>query len=299
MKNIGSRLSLFAALLIGFAAMPAAAQSTWSFGASGCGVTGSGTSTSAGCTTDNISATATAWSSNPSGSAFARASMSYYSGGGLGISSAGESGSPAHSIESQNADEAILLDFGGKNVSLTQLTVGWSYNDTDITVLRWAGAASGPVMSSILGTADLIASGWEAVQSSDIDGATTNNLTTFGNDTMTINTTATSSWWLVTAYFGATSGDLETGQSSSTTKVCTGGYRSNGICRSWSNQTVTINNYDYFKLKSVSASYTESGPGPGPSVPEPASLALAGLALAGLASQRRRRGQRSAQVVTH
>lgn len=303
MKNM-LRFSLYAAVvgLASAATWPAAAQSTWNFGGSGCAIQGSGTSTQASCTSNDVSATATAYSSSPSGSNFVRATMTYWSGSGIGIYSANESGSPQHSIESQGADEAVLIDFGNKNVSLTELKVGWSYNDTDITVLRWTGtAAPGPSLTSTAGAASLVSKGWEIVKSADLDGVATNNGTTFGQNTMTIDTTATSSWWLVTAYFGSSSNDLETGETTttSTTKTCTKYYYSGGPCKTWSNvtTTTTINNYDYFKLLSVSGKCTsqtngnacDGTPPPSSGVPTPGSMALAGLGLGGLLIRRRRR----------
>lgn len=222
--------------------------------------------------------------------------MQYWSGSGIGIYSQNESGQPQHSIESQGADEVVLLDFGNKNVSLTELKVGWSYNDTDITVLRWTGtAAPGPSLTSTAGAASLVSQGWEIVKSADLDGVATNTGSTFGASTMTIDTTATSSWWLVTAYFGSSSNDLETGETTTTTKTCKT-YYWNGTCKTWSNVTTTVNNYDYFKLLSVSGKCTsqtngnacDGTPPPSSGVPTPGSMALAGLGLGGLLLRRRR-----------
>jgi hypothetical protein len=98
-----------------------------------------------------------------------------------------------------------------------------------------------------------------------MDGAATSTGTNYGTTSMSLTSSATaSSWWIVSAYFGGNSGNLD---------------RDN----------------DFFKLLTVSGCVgtfvngkcSAGSTGTGNSVPVPGTLALAGLGLAAFAWRRR------------
>lgn len=266
MKMLRGTVGL-AALLVGGAA---SAQSTFTLNLSSSSNTGvlSCAQNSAGCTHNGVNGKFSAWATTTDDptTLLQTATISDQNGSGIGVTSGGEAtGSPNHAIDSSGKDELVLINFGSQRVSLTGVSSGWSQTDTDVSLLRWTGS-SAPNLStmSLTGSASgLLASGWALVASSDMDGAATSNGTTYGTTSMSLpNSTAASSWWIVSAYFGANSGNLD---------------RDN----------------DFFKLLTVSGclgtfvnGHCTTG-GTGNSVPVPGTLALAGLGLAGSAWRRR------------
>jgi hypothetical protein len=193
-----------------------------------------------------------------------------HNGAGIGINSSDTNtpeGPPNHAVDSEGRDELLLINFGSQRVSLTGVSSGWSQTDTDVSLLRWTGS-SAPNLSnmSLTGSSNgLLASGWALVASADMDGAATSTGTNYGTTSMSLTSSATaSSWWIVSAYFGGNSGNLD---------------RDN----------------DFFKLLTVSGCVgtfvngkcSAGSTGTGNSVPVPGTLALAGLGLAAFAWRRR------------
>ncbi|WP_367849397.1 exosortase-dependent surface protein XDP1 [Rhodoferax sp. WC2427] len=245
------------------------AMADWSF-ASGTTGTPSGTT---------ITSTATAMSTTGSGSVFAAATATAWTGG-LGVAATGEAtGSPEHSTDNATNTDAILLSFSS-SVVLTGITSGWTWkdgaavgtaayaSDSDASVLRYIGTATtaAAVTTATLGktVAQLTAvgGGWTLV--SQIA-----NLVT-GSNASTGDTTLGSSWWLISAY--------------------NSGYASVATTTS-SAANLLDNGNDYFKLLAVAGVATPSTS----KVPEPGSLALVGAGLLGfLASRRKSKGKTAA-----
>jgi hypothetical protein len=207
----------------------------------------------AGFQTTNILSTTTIVAEN----------IQYY-GPGWG---AGPSGSqPGHAIDNNGQFEAVMLTFTTGKVNLTGVTTGYVSGDSDLTMLAYTASTTGlsaaqiATNTSITGKtwAQLLTSGWSLVGS--YNNASSVSTTSTPNSSL-------SSYWLIGAY-NSLIGGTSTPVGASTNPV------------------------DYFKLASVSgcAGTTCSSPTTTPSsVPEPGSLALFGMAFAGLAALRRRK----------
>jgi hypothetical protein len=170
--------------------------------------------------------------------------MTWYTGGyGICSPTPGDPtcSSPNHAMDNSVAYESILLGFG-KQVTLTSMSIGWYSTDSDMSVLAYTGSGTPTLTSSSYG--NLLANGWSLVgQYSDVVS------------TAQLNTSASSSYWLIAAYNST--------------------FQNKG----WSEGN------DYVKLLSV-AGNTNNPPG---RVAEPAALLLMGTALFGVAGLRRRR----------
>ncbi len=158
------------------------------------------------------------------------------------------------------AIEGLLLNFG-TSVRMTGVSAGWTNGaDADFSVYAWTGTGAAPTSlgaQTIAFNASTGLAGWTLVGSGDFLAAASQTVNA-GN--------LYSSAFLVTTFFGATSGSLNYGGdgfkiSGWTVNTCAGTVNSSGVC---------------------------STGGGGGQTPEPGSLALAGVAFLGAFAARRR-----------
>lgn len=269
--------------VLGF--LPAAfAASTWNFGttANGCTQTvatgpgdtdNRGNSWSCNPTGGGPTTTVTAWSAT-STSNFSIAEVARYGDSGFGVRntvSGGTDYEPSqHSLDNDGRTDLMLFYFGGTQVSLDFVKMGWTTNDSDFSLLAYTGADQTPTQMATkmtgydttgvgAGQDGLVtgtpASGWSLVN--HFPNVSTNNtaVTVAGlnpNGTAKAGDTY-SSWWIVSAYNSGYGG------------------------------TALDNVADYVKLVQLSGEVK-----PGTGVPEPGTLALVGVAMIGMFSLRRR-----------
>jgi hypothetical protein len=255
MKTQNSRqiVKMLMAASLAFVASSAFSASTWNFGS--CATPSTGCSADSGGITVNVSAWAsTVGSSNTQ---FEGATL-VQNGSGSGFSvkhgdQSNENTSPQHAMDNSGRQEFIALQFS-QAVILDLVTIGWSNNDRDLTVMAYGGTGT-PTLSGK--TVANLASGWQLIEHvGDADGGSG-----YGdrstNDTVSVNAAGvSSSWWLISAY--------------------NAGYNGSSSLDALS---------DYVKILSV------ANRAPGNETPEPGSLALIGAALMGLVAAGRRKAK--------
>lgn len=211
-----------------------------------------------------LTATATAFSAANNSTATIAATTAYY-GGGLGVTSKGETtASPQHAIDNNGAIETVMLSFSdgvsgissGDKVNLTSVKFGWVSGDSDFSVYAYTGSSSTPSPSGLSYT-NLTSNGWTLIgHYNGGSSAASYNL----------NTSVYSSNWLIGAYNGLGT-SLDKGD-------------------------------DYFKLASVTGTAfcadkpndkSCGGGGTPGGVPEPGTLLLMGAGFLGLTRISRRK----------
>ena len=161
--------------------------------------------------------------------------------------------SPEHAVDNNERYEMLLLSFTSK-VKLTKITTSYGSPDSDMTVLAYTGPGTYTFGTNT--TWSTLGSGWTVIGNYGTAALTT------GGTTLALNTTSSSTQWLIGAYnplAGGTTNGLTLGD-------------------------------DSIKFLSVDACVPGT---PGcttttTQVPEPGSLALFGLAAIGMAALRRR-----------
>lgn len=223
-----------------------------------------------------------AWSTTGSGYAFAEASVRRWnwtstpdtpvtmagqtSGFDYGVVNAksGDSTSPDHSLDNHGYTDVLALNFT-EDIALTSVSLGWVYNDADISILRYTGPEAGAPNIAGKTIAQLTTTGgWELVG----HYANLQNDVTAPARTAEIKDAGASSWWLISAF--------NAGYGNGTTTY-------GGTVYSTCNSGLTCGN-DYVKLLQVAGNVV-----PRNETPEPGSVVLLGIGLFGIMAMRRRR----------
>ncbi len=251
MKTTISKRQLALCLIAGLSA-GAAQATTWTYSSTG--------AVSAG----GLSASASAYSATNNSTATMTATTAYY-GGGLGVTSNGETtSSPQHAIDNNGPIETVMISFSdgvsgvtaADKVNLSSVTFGYVSGDSDFSVYAYTGSGTASPLG--LTYSNLTSNGWTLVgQYNGGSSAATNPIAN----------SIYSSYWLIGAYNGLGGSNVDS-------------------------------NDDFFKLASVTGSkcptgstspYCGGGGTPGGGVPEPGTLLLMGAGFLGLTRVMRRR----------
>lgn len=191
MKTIRNFSLLSAFACIAFASGTASAA-TWTY------------SSTAPASNSGLSATASAFSAANNSTATMSATTAYY-GGGLGVTTSGETlSSPQHAIDNNGAIESVLISFsngaGGitsaDKVNLSSINIGWSNGDTDFSVYAYTGAATPSTTPLGLTYSNLTSNSWQLI----------GHYNKSGTGTFDISNSVYSSHWLIGAYNGLGAG---------------------------------------------------------------------------------------------
>jgi hypothetical protein len=219
-------------------------------------------------TVSGVKATAQAVSFTNGGTSnnrLAAAQLFFYSGNGFGVRNAdcctgdpGEDSSPEHSVDNEGRSDYVLLSFS-EAVNLTQVTMGWRNNDSDLSILAFN---NGTLPASMIGTS-----------SNDSSGMTHSQLQTAG-------------WQLIGNYSGPTGStsdefSINTNTTYASKYWLVGGYDDRWALNGLTNPTGLGTGNDFVKILALYGNKTTG-------VPEPNALLLLGVAMAGLWATRRK-----------
>lgn len=246
---MNNQLKIMCSALALLAAGQVSASTTWTLkNTKGTGVTVSAYSNTGGA--DNTTLEKGTWANYKDGSG-------KYLGLGIKNNDANsgdkdEGGNTEHSIDNNERYDMALLTFS-ELVKLTDLKLGWTTNDSDVTVMAYKGSGKPTLIGKTY--SELVDNGWKSI----------GNYYNVGTATKSINDrdSVFSSYWLIGAYNPLAINNTDPERDSS---------------------------FDYIKLASVSGcSAKELGcTPPSNDAPEPGSMALFGLGLLGLVYQRKR-----------
>lgn len=297
MKNRSIRLTALLALTAGLA-WSGAAQAYWSLDTTPTATINDSAATAQNPYTVKMSGfyVGNATTNNKLTGKWTSGSLTQWSGNGQGMYSGTDNGSPYHALDNNQNTEGVLLSFSASTV-LNSIGLGFTATTgaaeygcvsggavigtvagsgscakgsktsdvtVDISVFRWTGTTAPTLAGTVAGTMG----GWELVGNYGDMIKDTNNPYNLVNSEG-----KTSSWWLITAYNSGFT------QSSGT-----------------ENRGSLTNSDDYFKLFAAAgtkctSTVSATGVCGGSSVPEPATLALASVALLGVAGLRRRQSK--------
>lgn len=220
--KLKSVAKVFASLVVALAGNTVLAATTWNLAAncvSGANSAGS-LGTTESCTGTALGVSLSGYSTTGSGSTFAAANIYTFGTDGLGIVSGSESATTegAHAMDSVGNVEAMMIKFTDV-VKMESLQIGWNgtdpnaaannYKDSDLSVYAWTEVGTTPTGSPLnnlsgggaaIGMSGLVSAGWALVGNYA-------NVGSFANNTQSITTNLTSSYWLVTAGGTDTTGD--------------------------------------------------------------------------------------------
>lgn len=168
-----------------------AAATTWTY-------TGTGPVSAGGLT-----ASATAISAPNATTGALTATTAYY-GGGLGVTTTGETlSSPQHAIDNDGAIESVLFSFSdglvgpatADKVNLSSVSFGYASGDSDFSVYAYTAAGVGNPLGKTYSNLTSPSNGWTLI--GNYNGGASSG-------TYAITNTYYSSYWLVGAYNGVT-----------------------------------------------------------------------------------------------